>query len=174
MYVKLKGSRPRLDRRNTIKGIDYEASTTSTASTPSCSFNDQSPPCTQSLDYIPLSERTSFRIEGTEDEFDQFCRSLGLSPEDFAIPADAWEARRCFSASNRVRSSRVTRGGVLDANRLADSFATRVVIRNGDELENCLDVEQSFADKNMPKKTERDKRDRAVILTKAGEFASEK
>nr|GMD22254.1 Mitogen-activated protein kinase kinase kinase 1 [Ipomoea batatas] len=174
MYAKSKGSRPRLDRRNTIKGIDYEASTTSTASTPSCSFNDQSTPRTRSLDYILLSERTSFRIEGTEDEFDQICRSLGLSPEDFAIPTNVWEARRYFSASNSVRSSRVTRSRILDANRLANSFATRAVIRNGDELENCLGVEQSFADKNMPKKTERDNRDRAVILTKAGDFASEK
>ncbi|XP_019171587.1 PREDICTED: mitogen-activated protein kinase kinase kinase 1-like isoform X2 [Ipomoea nil] len=136
MYAKSKGSRPRLDRRNAIKSIDYEAS----ASTASCSFNDQSTPRTRSLDFIPLSERTSFRIEGTEGEFDQICRSLGLSPEDFAIPTAAWEARRCSSASNTVRSSRLTRSGVLDAERLADSFATSAVIRNGDEVENCLDV----------------------------------
>nr|GME12375.1 mitogen-activated protein kinase kinase kinase 1-like [Ipomoea batatas] len=138
MHAKSKGSRPRLDRRNAIKGIDYEAS--ASTSTPSCSFNDQSTPRTRSLDFIPLSERTSFRIEGTDGEFDQICRSLGLSPEDFAIPTAAWEARRCSSASNSVRSSRLTRSGVLDADRLADSFATSAVIRNDDELEDCLDV----------------------------------
>nr|GMC56524.1 mitogen-activated protein kinase kinase kinase 1-like isoform X2 [Ipomoea batatas] len=66
--------------------------------------------------------------------------AVGLSLEDFGILTDAWEAMRCFSVSNSVRSSRVTRSGVLDADKLADSFATRAVIRNGDELENCLDV----------------------------------
>lgn len=139
MYAKSKGSRPRLDRRNAVKGIDYDASSSTASSSPSCSFNEQATPRTRSLDFVPLCDRTSFRIEGTDGEFDQICRSLGLSPEDFAIPAAAWEARRCSSASNSVRSSRLTRSGVLVGDKLSDSFAARVNIRNADELENCLD-----------------------------------
>lgn len=142
MYAKSKGAKPRLDRRNAIKGIDYEASGSTASSSPSCSFNNQSTPRTRSLDFIPLSERTSFRIEGTDGEFDQICRSLGLSPEDFAIPTAAWEARRCSSASNSVRGSRLARSGVLVADRLSDSFAASVVIRNADELENCLHADE--------------------------------
>ncbi|KAI5435903.1 Mitogen-activated protein kinase kinase kinase 1 [Lathyrus oleraceus] len=46
-------------------------------------------------------DRTSFRVEGVEGEFDIICRSLVLSgPEDFSIPAAAWEAMKVRSLSD--------------------------------------------------------------------------
>ncbi|PKU87477.1 mitogen-activated protein kinase kinase kinase 1-like [Dendrobium catenatum] len=82
--------RPKLERRNASKKIDYDASWASTSS-------DETPSLvTPSLDLSPVaySDQTSFRIGGSvEGEIDILCRSLGLSgPEDFAIPAAAWEA----------------------------------------------------------------------------------
>ncbi|XAR53112.1 Mitogen-activated protein kinase kinase kinase [Bertholletia excelsa] len=86
----------RLDRRNAIKYQDYDASPSE-----SSSFDDHSPISPFIID------RTSFRIKGIDGEFDQICRSLGLSgPEDFAIPAAAWEARKSRSPSDNSSSSR--------------------------------------------------------------------
>ncbi|CAK7347053.1 unnamed protein product [Dovyalis caffra] len=92
--------RPRLERRNALKHIDYDATSSSS------SLDDSSSSLlTRSLD---LPDRTSFRIEGTEGEFDRICRSLGLSgPEDFAIPAAAWEAMKVRSASDILPRSRL-------------------------------------------------------------------
>ncbi|KAJ9166604.1 hypothetical protein P3X46_021328 [Hevea brasiliensis] len=93
--------RPRLDRRNAAKHIDYDA-------TSYCSSSDDlssSSLVTRSPD---LPDRTSFRIEGTDGEFDRICRTLGLSgPEDFAIPAAAWEAMKVRSASDLLPRSRL-------------------------------------------------------------------
>lgn len=83
----------RLDRRNAIKNINYDASTSSSSS----SFDNQSTHRTRSLD-ISLADRTSFRIEGIEGEFDLICRSLGLGPDDFSISTADWEARRSNSS----------------------------------------------------------------------------
>ena len=89
--------RPKLDRRNAIKNIDYEASTS----------DDSTNLRTHSLDLSPTSSRTSFRIQGSAAEFDQICRRLGLSgPEDFAIPAAAWEARKALSSPALLPRSR--------------------------------------------------------------------
>lgn len=80
--------RPRLERRNALKYYEYD---------------DLSSPSddalyTRSMEFY---DRTSFRIEGVEGEFDRICRSLGLSgPEDFAIPAAAWEAMKFRSSSD--------------------------------------------------------------------------
>nr|XP_016495913.1 PREDICTED: mitogen-activated protein kinase kinase kinase 1-like [Nicotiana tabacum] len=105
MYAKRKKLRPRLDRRNALRNVDYDASQ-STPSSPS-SFEDQPTHRTRSLDLYPLTDCTSFRIDGVGGEFDVICRSLGLSgPEDFAIPVAAWEARKPCSRSDRLRSSR--------------------------------------------------------------------
>ncbi|KAK2992808.1 hypothetical protein RJ640_009105 [Escallonia rubra] len=102
---KKKQLRPRLDRANAIRNIDYDASVSTSSS--SSSFEDHSTPRTRSLDISPLSNRTSFRIEGIEGEFDRICRSLGLSgPEDFAIPAAAWEARKARSHTDHYANSR--------------------------------------------------------------------
>ncbi|XP_039041669.1 mitogen-activated protein kinase kinase kinase 1-like isoform X1 [Hibiscus syriacus] len=93
-----KGGRrkPRLERRNAAKHIDYDAASFSS----SLDDSSSSSLITRSLD---LSQKTSFRIQGTDGEFDLICRTLGLSgPEDFSIPAAAWEARRNRSSSSDV------------------------------------------------------------------------
>ncbi|KAL3572587.1 hypothetical protein D5086_026491 [Populus alba] len=92
--------RPRLERRNALKHVMYDATS------PSSSLDDSSSSLlSQSLD---LPDRTSFRIEGTEGEFDRIFRSLGLSgPEDFSIPEAAWEAMKVRSASDVLPRSRL-------------------------------------------------------------------
>ncbi|KAM3377629.1 mitogen-activated protein kinase kinase kinase 1 isoform X1 [Capsicum galapagoense] len=105
MYAKKKQLRPRLDRTNALKNVDYDAS----QSVPSSPFEDQHTQRTRSLDLYPVTNRTSFRIDGAAGEFDTICRSLGLSPEDFAIPVAAWEARKPCSRSDRLRSTRFAR-----------------------------------------------------------------
>ncbi|KAL5984024.1 hypothetical protein ACLOJK_018126 [Asimina triloba] len=88
-----RGKQPRLDRRNAIKNIDYDP-VASPDDDPSLSRR------ARSLDMHSYADQTSFRI-GNEGEFDLLCRSLGLSgPEDFAIPAAAWEARKARSSSD--------------------------------------------------------------------------
>ncbi|XP_020591328.1 mitogen-activated protein kinase kinase kinase 1-like [Phalaenopsis equestris] len=82
--------RPKLERRNASKKIDYDASRAPSSS-------DETPALVaHSLDLSPAaySDQTSFRIGGSiEGEVELLYRSLGLSgPEDFAIPAAAWEA----------------------------------------------------------------------------------
>ncbi|CAI9287137.1 unnamed protein product [Lactuca saligna] len=85
---------PKLERRNAIKNIDYDASTSSSSSSSSSSHGG-SAHRTRSLDIALLSDRTSFRIGGIDGEVDLICRSLGLSgPEDFEIPVAAWKARK--------------------------------------------------------------------------------
>ncbi|KDP32742.1 hypothetical protein JCGZ_12034 [Jatropha curcas] len=92
--------RPRLERRNAAKHIEYDA-------TSSSSSIDDSSSCSLVTRSLDLSDRTSFRIDGRDGEFDQICRSLGLSgPEDFAIPAAAWEAMKVRSASDLLPRSR--------------------------------------------------------------------
>jgi mitogen-activated protein kinase kinase kinase 1 len=50
---------------------------------------------------MDLYDKKSFRVEGVDGEFDIICRSLGLSgPEDFSIPAAAWEAMKFRSSSD--------------------------------------------------------------------------
>ncbi|AES97782.1 putative mitogen-activated protein kinase kinase kinase STE-STE11 family [Medicago truncatula] len=47
-----------------------------------------------------IAPGVSLRLEGVDGEFDIICRSLGLSgPEDFSIPAAAWEAMKARSSS---------------------------------------------------------------------------
>ena len=119
--------KPKLDRRNAIKNIDYDASTSDDATTLR----------TRSLDLSPISSRTSFRIQGSAAEFDQICRSLGLSgPEDFAIPAAAWEARKALSSPNllpRSRSDPPEKQPV--AEEVSREFGTRVRVRFADKIE---------------------------------------
>lgn len=91
--------KPRLERRNALKNIDYEVPSTSSEEDSSVSAAIR----IRSLDLThPLSEKTSFRIEGNgEAEYEVIFRSLGLSgPEDFAIPTDAWEAMKVRSSSD--------------------------------------------------------------------------
>ncbi|XP_020584702.1 mitogen-activated protein kinase kinase kinase 1-like [Phalaenopsis equestris] len=82
--------RPKLEQRNACKKINYEIPWASP------SWRNSPALVTHCLDLSPgaYSDQTSFRIGGSvEGEIDLLCRSLGLSgPEDFAIPAAAWEA----------------------------------------------------------------------------------
>lgn len=109
--------KPRLDRRNAIKHIDYDAASSSSPDSSSSSLR------TRSLD-LPSSYagQTSFRVEGIDEgEFERICRNLGLSgPEDFAIPAAAWEARKVRSSSDmspitRLRQPDSGKSAVADA-----------------------------------------------------------
>lgn len=86
--------KPKLERRNALKYFDFDAGSSSSSFDSSSSGSRY----TRSME---LFDRTSFRIEGVEGEFDRICRSLGLSgPEDFAIPAAAWEAMKFRSSSD--------------------------------------------------------------------------
>ncbi|KAK1440323.1 hypothetical protein QVD17_06148 [Tagetes erecta] len=125
----------RLERRNAIKNIDYDAST---SPSPSTSFDDQfdnqSAQRSRSLDILSVSERTSFRIEGTEGEFEVICRRLGLSgPDDFAISTADWEKRRPYSptAGNFSSTSRLTHSNPVliresPESNLSASFESKV------------------------------------------------
>ncbi|KAK7351146.1 hypothetical protein VNO77_10376 [Canavalia gladiata] len=82
--------KPKLERRNALKYSEYDAGSSSSSLDNSL--------YTRSMEFY---DRTSFRIEGIEGEFDRICRSLGLSgPEDFSIPAAAWEAMKFRSSSD--------------------------------------------------------------------------
>ncbi|KAK8681740.1 hypothetical protein V6N13_054142 [Hibiscus sabdariffa] len=98
--------KPKLQRCNAMKDVDYDASSFY-SSIDGSSSSSSSPLITQSLD---LYGKTSFRIEGTDGEFDLICRTLGLTgPEDFCIPTDAWEAHKTRSASDLMPPSRLNR-----------------------------------------------------------------
>lgn len=111
-----RGRSPRLDRRNAVKHIEYEvggagASASACASWSSSSSAEQRSPGlrpSRSLDLAPGAPGADFRISGSaEGEVDELCRSLGLSgPEDFAIPVEAWEARKTRSNSDLLPRSR--------------------------------------------------------------------
>ncbi|GFP87108.1 mitogen-activated protein kinase kinase kinase 1 [Phtheirospermum japonicum] len=122
--------RPRLDRRNALKYIDYDPGDSElnspSSSSNSSSFDDQSVQKTRSLDLFPLSGRTSFRIEGTEGEVDQIFRHLGLGPEDFSIPVAAWEARKCSSPSCNLKTAEFG-----DRSELSSGFVARVGVGDG-------------------------------------------
>ncbi|XP_071725625.1 mitogen-activated protein kinase kinase kinase 1-like [Rutidosis leptorrhynchoides] len=125
---------PRLERRNAIKNIDYDASTsTSPSSSLSSSYDNQSAPRTRSLDISSLADRTSFRIEGTEGEFDLICRRLGLSgPEDFAIPAADYKAHKSYSP--RVcKSNPVSIRESAESDLFSVSFERKVSLSDDDD-----------------------------------------
>ncbi|XP_027333976.1 mitogen-activated protein kinase kinase kinase 1-like [Abrus precatorius] len=77
MEAEPKRLKPRLERRNAMKNINYQLNA------------EEENADTASL---LLQNQRSFRVKGIDGEFDHIFRSLGLSgPEDFAIPAAAWE-----------------------------------------------------------------------------------
>lgn len=141
--------KPKLDRRNALKYFDYDAGSSSSSS------DDSSGSLyTRSME---LYDRTSFRIEGAEGELDRICRSLGLSgPEDFAIPAAAWEAMKVRYSSdslpslkheevdfqekvNEVRESEAVGGlnkkcelSVRDSDRVTDEVVETVLVAASD------------------------------------------
>ncbi|KAF8405763.1 hypothetical protein HHK36_007840 [Tetracentron sinense] len=130
MDSKQKRQKPKLDRRNAIKNIDYEASTSFSSSDDGSSLRS-----TRSLDLPPYSDRTSFRVEGIDGEVDVICRNLGLSgPDDFAIPIAAWEARKARSSSDLLPRSRLHPIGRPKPEQppddLSDLFTSRVRVSN--------------------------------------------
>ncbi|XP_051144660.1 mitogen-activated protein kinase kinase kinase 1-like [Andrographis paniculata] len=131
--------RPRLDRRNARKDIDYDADATpSSSSSSSRSFSgDQSVYKTRSLDLSPLSDRTSFRIEGIEGQVDHIFQQLGLGLDDFSIPVAAWEARKILSPSSNFWGS----GDRNCASEVSDSFRSGIRADNGED--NARDVMSS-------------------------------
>lgn len=92
--------KPKLGRVNAAKNIDYDAGSSSS------SLEDYSGSLyTRSMETLDPS---SFRIKGLEGEVDLICRTLGLTgPEDFAIPMEAWEARKVRSSSELLPKSRL-------------------------------------------------------------------
>lgn len=89
--------KPKLERRNAVKHIEYDAASSSSSLD---RHPASSPLHTRSLD---LSDRTSFRVEGIEGEVEWICANLGLSgPDEFSIPEAAWEARKIRSTNSDV------------------------------------------------------------------------
>ncbi|KAK2664240.1 hypothetical protein Ddye_002814 [Dipteronia dyeriana] len=120
---KLHRPRPKLDRRNAIKNIDYHASSSSVSSSLE-DHNSSSNLRTRSLDLSPL---TSFRVKGIDGEFDVICRNLGLSPEDFTIPAAAWEAqKRRFSFDVTATLPYAFESTRTQLNRVSPDFEAKI------------------------------------------------
>uniref|UniRef100_A0A0D9VXY6 Protein kinase domain-containing protein n=1 Tax=Leersia perrieri TaxID=77586 RepID=A0A0D9VXY6_9ORYZ len=115
-------SSSRLERRNAVKHIDYEAGA-GASSVSACASWSSSTSAERSLGLRPsrsldlaVGGGTDIRISGSvEGEVDELCRSLGLSgPEEFAIPADAWEARKERSNSDVLPRSRLVSSSPVD------------------------------------------------------------
>ncbi|KZV22732.1 mitogen-activated protein kinase kinase kinase 1-like [Dorcoceras hygrometricum] len=123
----------RLDRRNAVKNIDYDAGSTSSSTAAS---EDRSVYKSRLLDASPLSNQTSFRLEGNEGEVDQLFQQLGVGLEDFSIPLSAWEARKNLSPSTSANTLRL--GVVQDGVGLEEGLARVGVI--GGELKSGLDL----------------------------------
>ncbi|KAK4424371.1 Mitogen-activated protein kinase kinase kinase [Sesamum alatum] len=124
--------RPRLDRRNARKNIDYDADGGAFSSPSSSnSFSDGvSVHKTRSLDVLPLTSRTSFRIEGIDGEADQIFRYLGLGPEDFSIPLAAWEARKSLSPSGDFKTAKF--GDRSEISEVTDGLGAGIRAHDGD------------------------------------------
>ncbi|XP_024976121.1 mitogen-activated protein kinase kinase kinase 1-like [Cynara cardunculus var. scolymus] len=103
--------KPKLERMNAKRNIDYEFSTTSTSSSSeepaSVRLRSAAIRGTRSLELPPLSDGTSLRIDGSDvGQLEIIYRRLGLeSPEDFGIPLSSWEARKIRSTSDLIRRS---------------------------------------------------------------------
>ncbi|XP_057443193.1 mitogen-activated protein kinase kinase kinase 1-like [Lotus japonicus] len=119
--------KPKLERRNALKYFEYDAGSSSS------SLDDSSGSLyTRSME---LHDRTSFRIEGIEGEFDRICKSLGLSgPEDFAIPAAAWEAMKVRSSSDILPRLKLNE---LDLQEKVEEV--RNAVEGGELSENCVE-----------------------------------
>ncbi|KAG0547988.1 hypothetical protein BDA96_01G128100 [Sorghum bicolor] len=113
-----RGRSPRLDRRNAVKRIEYEAGAgarasasvgASWSSSSSAEQQQQRSPGLRPSRSLDLAPGADLRISGSvEGEVDELCRSLGLSgPEDFAVPVAAWEARKSRSNSDLLPRSRL-------------------------------------------------------------------
>ncbi|KAA8546357.1 hypothetical protein F0562_002904 [Nyssa sinensis] len=128
MESKQKRRGPKLERRNAVKNIDYDPNTSV-----SSLFDELSPRRTRSLDLLPLSDKTSFRVEGIDGELDIICQRLGLSgPEDFDIPPAAWEAMKVRSTSDLLPRSRFLRSNNINPSQVGDEGASELSDRLAD------------------------------------------
>lgn len=114
MESKRKGTsmKPKLERRNALKNVDYEAST---------SMEDPGSLRTRSLDLSLHADLTSFRVQGV-DGVDRICRTLGLSgPEEFEIPVASWADMNSRSSNrhSRHRSSQSEGGRSEKPNKVS-------------------------------------------------------
>ncbi|KAM7253232.1 hypothetical protein ACFE04_025850 [Oxalis oulophora] len=106
---KIDRSKPILKRSNAARYVEYEAAVVATAATSCSSSLDNSASSSNSLvtQSLNIPDRTSFRVEGNDGEFDRIFKSMGLTgPDDFAIPALAWEAMKLRSSSEIIPRSR--------------------------------------------------------------------
>ncbi|KZV28827.1 Mitogen-activated protein kinase kinase kinase 1 isoform 1 [Dorcoceras hygrometricum] len=88
--------RPKLDRRNAVKNINYDFSCSSS----SASSSEESLR-TRSLD--SYGGQTSFRVEGIDGEIEIICQTLGFSGiDDLTIPAEEYEAMKVRSSSDSL------------------------------------------------------------------------
>lgn len=103
--------KPKLERMNARKNIDYDFPTTSTSSSleepASVRLRSAAFRGTRSLELPPLSDGTSLRIDGSDvGQLEIIYRRLGLeNPEDFGIPMSSWEARKIRSTSDLIPRS---------------------------------------------------------------------
>ncbi|XP_077212937.1 mitogen-activated protein kinase kinase kinase 1-like [Tasmannia lanceolata] len=157
MDPKQKRRKPKLDRRNAIKNIDYAPDSSSPAPRDSSSSSSSSPSSlrTRSLDLPPYSGQTSFRVDGIDGEIDRICKTLGLSgPEDFSIPTAAWEARKARSSSDLLPRSRLKQldsfkeqSNEEEESRVLADFSSRV--RVSDSVNSLKIEEQSNEDEEQ-------------------------
>lgn len=64
-----------------------------------------------------LGHRVNIKVQGINSEFDAICLRLGLSgPDDFAIPEEAWEARKS-------RKIRISVGEVIHVHTLLNFYS---------------------------------------------------
>ncbi|KAI3460612.1 hypothetical protein Pfo_017275 [Paulownia fortunei] len=89
----------KLDRCNAVKNIDYEFSPSTSAS--SSSYSSEESLRMRSLDLY--GDKTSFRVDGTDGEFEIICKTYGFSGiDDFAISPEEYEAMKVRSSSAPV------------------------------------------------------------------------
>ncbi|RDX84366.1 Mitogen-activated protein kinase kinase kinase 1, partial [Mucuna pruriens] len=131
-----KHQQPKLERRNAAKHFEYDAASSSSSRDSSAS---SSLLYTRSMEFY---DRTSFRIEGVEGEFDRICRSLGLSgPEDFSIPAAAWEAMKLRSSSDLL--PRLNRGEFDEETKEKEEIEGVETEDRARVLDDCVPAESS-------------------------------
>ncbi|KAK7328237.1 hypothetical protein VNO77_22339 [Canavalia gladiata] len=96
--------KPRLERRNAMKNIDYQLKE-------------------EERDRVSLlfqnQNQRSFRVKGIDGEFEHIFRSLGLSgPEDFAIPTAAWEQAQKSRSAIETLQNRNKKASVINSRGL--------------------------------------------------------
>ncbi|XP_057798292.1 mitogen-activated protein kinase kinase kinase 1-like [Salvia miltiorrhiza] len=87
----------RLERSNALRNVNYEFSLSSSAS-----FSSHSPEESQRASSLDLysGKTTSFRVDGTEGEFQVICEAFGFSGiDDFAISPEEYEAMKVGSST---------------------------------------------------------------------------